>query len=50
MGKSLPIAIRELKYCRLTAQGKKQLVLEQSKWEQMVEAVARVLSTAAEES
>ncbi len=41
---------REFKYYRLTAQGKKQLVLEQSKWKQMVEAVARVLSTAAEES
>jgi len=41
---------REFKYYRLTAQGKKQLVLEQSKWKRMVEAVARVLSTAAEES
>jgi len=41
---------REFKYYRLTARGKKQLVLEQSKWKQMVEAVARVLSTAAEES
>jgi PadR family transcriptional regulator, regulatory protein PadR len=41
---------REFKYYRLTAQGKKQLVLEQSKWKQMVEAVARVLSTPAEES
>jgi PadR family transcriptional regulator, regulatory protein PadR len=41
---------REFKYYRLTAQGKKQLVLEQSKWKRMVEAVARVLSTAAGES
>jgi PadR family transcriptional regulator, regulatory protein PadR len=41
---------REFKYYRLTAQGKKQLVLEQSKWKRMVEAVARVLSPAAEES
>ena len=41
---------REFKYYRLTAQGKKQLVLEQSKWKRMVEAVARVLSTAAEPS
>jgi PadR family transcriptional regulator PadR len=41
---------REFKYYRLTAPGKKQLVLEQSKWKQMVEAVARVLSTPAEES
>ena len=45
-----PDCNREFKYYRLTAQGKKQLVLEQSKWKQMVEAVARVLSTAAEES
>jgi PadR family transcriptional regulator PadR len=41
---------REFKYYRLTARGKKQLVLEQSQWKQMVEAVARVLSTAAQES
>jgi len=41
---------REFKYYRLTARGKKPLVLEQSKWKQMVEAVARVPSTAAEES
>jgi PadR family transcriptional regulator PadR len=41
---------REFKYYRLTAPGKKQLVLEQSKWKQMVEAVARVLSTPAGES
>ena len=41
---------REFKYYRLTAQGKKQLVLERSKWKQMVEAVARVMSIAAEES
>jgi len=41
---------REFKYYRLTALGKKQLTLEQSKWKQMVEAVARVMSTAAGES
>jgi transcriptional regulator len=33
---------RELKYCRLTAQGKKQLLIEESKWEQVVRAIARV--------
>ena len=33
---------RELKYYRLTAQGKKQLVLEESKWQQVVSAIARV--------
>src|SRR5881409_3770057 len=31
---------RELKYYRLTAQGKKQLVVEESKWEQVVSAIA----------
>ena len=33
---------RELKYYRLTAQGKKQLVVEESKWKQIVSAIARV--------
>ena len=33
---------RELKYYRLTAQGKKQLAIEESKWEQVVTAIARV--------
>ena len=33
---------RELKYYRLTAQGKKQLVVEESKWERLVSAIARV--------
>ena len=33
---------RELKYYRLTAQGKKQLAAEQSKWEQVVSAIARL--------
>jgi transcriptional regulator len=33
---------RELKFYRLTAQGKKQLVIEESKWEQLVRAIARV--------
>jgi PadR family transcriptional regulator, regulatory protein PadR len=41
---------REFKYYRLTDKGKKQLVVEESKWKQMAEAVARVLSPAAEES
>jgi transcriptional regulator len=35
-------ARRELKYYRLTARGKKQLVAEESKWEQVVSAIARV--------
>jgi transcriptional regulator len=33
---------RELKYYRLTAQGKKQLAAEESKWAQVVSAIARV--------
>jgi PadR family transcriptional regulator PadR len=34
---------REFKYYRLTDKGKKQLVVEESKWKQMAEAVARVM-------
>jgi transcriptional regulator len=34
---------REFKYYRLTAAGKKQLALEESKWKQMAEAIARVM-------
>jgi PadR family transcriptional regulator len=41
---------REFKYYRLTERGKRQLVVEESKWKQMVEAVARVMSPATEES
>jgi len=41
---------REFKYYRLTEKGKKQLVLEESQWKQMAEAVARVMWPAAEES
>jgi len=33
---------RELKYYRLTARGKKQLVIEESKWQQLVRAIAQV--------
>jgi PadR family transcriptional regulator len=33
---------RELKYYRLTAAGKKQLSLEESKWQRLVNAIARV--------
>jgi PadR family transcriptional regulator PadR len=40
---------REFKYYRLTAQGKKQLVIEESQWKQMAEAVARVMWPAVEE-
>jgi PadR family transcriptional regulator PadR len=41
---------REFKYYRLTEKGKKQLVVEESKWKRMGEAVARVMWPAAEES
>jgi len=33
---------REFKYYRLSAAGKKQLIVEESKWNQMVGAIARV--------
>jgi PadR family transcriptional regulator PadR len=34
---------REFKYYRLTEKGKKQLLVEESQWKQMMEAVARVM-------
>jgi len=41
---------REFKYYRLTEKGRKQLVVEESQWKQMAEAVARVMWPAIEES
>src|SRR6201986_283157 len=41
---------REFKYYRLTEKGKKQLVVEESQWKKMADAVARVMWPAAEES
>jgi len=41
---------REFKYYRLTEKGRKQLVVEESKWKRMAAAVARVMWPAAEES
>ena len=41
---------REFKYYRLTEKGRKQLVVEESQWKQMAEAVARVMWPAGEES
>jgi transcriptional regulator len=35
---------REFKYYRLTAAGKKQLLAEESKWQQMAAAIARVMA------
>jgi DNA-binding PadR family transcriptional regulator len=37
---------REFKYYRLTAPGKKQLLIEESKWKQLVRAIARVTARA----
>jgi transcriptional regulator len=34
---------REFKYYRLTAAGKKQLLVEESKWKKMAHAIARVM-------
>jgi PadR family transcriptional regulator, regulatory protein PadR len=41
---------REFKYYRLTEKGRKQLVVEESQWKQMAEAVARVMWPVAEEN
>src|SRR5271168_322949 len=41
---------REFKYYRLTDKGRKQLVVEESQWKQMAEAVARILWPAPEEN
>ena len=41
---------REFKYYSLTELGKKQLVVEESQWKQMAEAVALVMWPVAEES
>ena len=39
---------REFKYYRLTAAGKKQLLAEESKWNQLAAAIARVMQRAEE--
>ena len=41
---------REFKYYRLTEKGRKQLVVEESQWTLMAEAVARVMWPTAEEN
>ena len=40
---------RELKYYRLTPAGRKQLAAEESRWDTLVAAIARVMRPAAEE-
>ena len=39
---------RNARYYKLTAKGKKQLLMETSRWEQLVQAIGRVLDRAAE--
>jgi PadR family transcriptional regulator, regulatory protein PadR len=39
---------RKAKYYKLTPKGRKQLLAETSRWQQMVEAIGRVLARAAE--
>jgi len=41
---------RKAKYYRLTPKGRKQLAVETSRWEQVVRAISRVLSPAAEKT
>jgi transcriptional regulator len=40
---------RELKYYRLTAAGRKQLLREESKWKRLVSAIGRVMTSSVEE-
>jgi transcriptional regulator len=40
---------RQFKYYRLTAAGKRQLAVEESKWRQLASAISRVMSPAPEE-
>jgi DNA-binding PadR family transcriptional regulator len=40
---------REFKYYRLTEKGRKQLLVEESDWKQMIDAVSRVMWPASEE-
>jgi PadR family transcriptional regulator, regulatory protein PadR len=39
---------RKAKYYRLTLEGKKQLVMQTSRWEQLVRAIGRILNPATE--
>jgi DNA-binding PadR family transcriptional regulator len=41
---------REFKYYQLTQKGRKQLVVEESQWKQMAEAVGLVMWPSAEET
>jgi len=39
-----PEKVRELKYYRLTAAGRRQLAAQQSKWEELMRAIGRVMN------
>lgn len=41
---------RKAKYYRLTVEGRKQLVSQTSRWQQVVRAIGRILNPAAEQS
>lgn len=41
---------RKAKYYRLTAEGRKQLAAQKSRWDQVVRAISRIMSPAPEES
>jgi PadR family transcriptional regulator PadR len=41
---------REFKYYRLAEKGRKQLVVAESRWKQMADAVARIMWPTAEEN
>jgi len=41
---------RKAKYYRLTAEGRKQLAAQKSRWEKVVRAIGRIMSPAPEES
>ena len=41
---------RKAKYYRLTPEGRKQLAAQKSRWEQVVRAIGRIMSPAAEEN
>jgi len=40
---------RKAKYYRLTAEGKKQLAAQKSRWDQVVRAISRIMSPSPEE-
>lgn len=41
---------RKAKYYRLTAEGRKQLAAQQSRWEELVRAISRIMTPAPEDS